>query len=119
MTVLKWNVRGLQPIYDQKTHAELFYPNKPMTRKELAFVLEDVLIKLTGDETISTQHLGQSRSLYPDVKATDAWYNAIVTVVNRNLMETGLSGAFRPDDNMDGADLILSLMRLRNIMNIY
>lgn len=119
MTVLKWNVRGLQPIYDQKTHAELFYPNKPVTRKELAFVLEDVLIKLTGDEAMSTQHMGQSRSLYPDVKTTDAWYNAIVTVVNRNLMETGLSGAFRPDDNMDGADLILSLMRLRNIMNIY
>ncbi|WP_320170252.1 S-layer homology domain-containing protein [Maridesulfovibrio sp.] len=119
LTVLKWHVRGLQPSYDQKTRAELFYPDKPVTRKELALVLEDVLIKLTGDESMSTQHLGQSKSLYPDVKATDACYNAVVTVVNRNLMETDLSGAFRPDDNMDGADLILSLMRLRNIMNIY
>ncbi len=119
MTVLKWNVRGLQPIYDSKTRAELFFPKKPMTRKELALVLEDVLIKLTGDDSMSTQHMGQSKSLYPDVKPTDACYNAIVTVVNRNLMETDLSGAFRPNDSMDGADLILSLMRLRNIMNVY
>ncbi|WP_245577120.1 S-layer homology domain-containing protein [Maridesulfovibrio zosterae] len=119
MTVLKWNVRGLQPIYDETTRAELFFPKKPMTRKELAFVLEDVLIKLTGDKTMSSQHLGQDKSLYPDVNPTDAWYNAIVTVVNRNLMETDLSGAFSPDGNMDGADLILSLMRLRNIMNVY
>ncbi|TIH18537.1 S-layer homology domain-containing protein [Marinifilum sp. JC120] len=119
MTVLKWHVRGLEPTYDEQTRAYLFHPKKPMTRKELAFVLEDVLIKLTGDEAMSTQHMGQKRSLYPDVEATDAWYNAIVTVVNRNLMETDLSGAFRPDSNMDGADLILSLMRLRNIMNIY
>ncbi|WP_432735902.1 S-layer homology domain-containing protein [Maridesulfovibrio sp. FT414] len=119
MTVLKWHVRGLQPQYDQKTRAELFFPDKPMTRKELALVLEDVLIKLTGDESMSSIHLGQSRSLYPDVKSTDAYYNAVVNVVNRNLMETGLSGAFRPDDKMDGADLILSLMRLRNIMNVY
>ena len=119
MTVIKWKVRGLQPMFDQNTHAFLFYPADPMTRKELAFVLEDVLIKLTGDESMSSQHLGQTRSLYPDVTTTDAWYNAIVTVVNRNLMETELSGAFRPDANMDGADLILSLMRLRNVMNVY
>ncbi|SDL06564.1 S-layer homology domain-containing protein [Maridesulfovibrio ferrireducens] len=119
MTVLKWKVRGLEPAYDQKSQAFLFYPNKAMTRKELAFVLEDVLIKLTGDESMSSQHLGQSKSLYPDVSPTGAWYNAIVTVVNRNLMETELSGEFRPDANMDGADLILSLMRLRNVMNIY
>ncbi|WP_027179983.1 S-layer homology domain-containing protein [Maridesulfovibrio bastinii] len=119
MTVLKWHVRGLEPVYDQKSRAFLFYPTKPMTRKELAFVLEDVIVKLVGDKSIATKHLGQSKSLYPDVHPTDAWYNAIVTVVNRNLMETDLSGAFRPNDTMDGADLILSLMRLRNVMNIY
>lgn len=119
LTVLKWHVRGLQPSYDARTRADLFYPDKPMTRKELALVLEDVLIKLTGDESMSTKYMGQSNSLYPDVKSTDAYYNAVVTVVNRNLMETGLSGAFQPNSNMDGADLLLSLMRLRNIMNIY
>ncbi|WP_291327100.1 S-layer homology domain-containing protein [Desulfovibrio sp. UCD-KL4C] len=119
MTVLKWKVRGLEPVYDQKTKAFLFYPNKAMTRKELAFVLEDVLINLTGDKSMSSQHLGESKSLYPDVSPTSAWYNSVVTVVNRNLMETELSGEFRPDADMDGADLILSLMRLRNVINIY
>lgn len=118
-TVLKWHVRGLEPVYDQKTQAFLFYPDKPLKRKELAFVLEDIIVKMVGDKSIPTKHLGQDKSLYPDVHPTDAWYNAIVTVVNRNLMETDLSGAFRPDDTMDGADLILSLMRLRNVMNIY
>jgi hypothetical protein len=40
-------------------------------------------------------------------------------VVSRNLMETGLSGAFRPEDVADGAELLLAVMRLRDAMNIY
>ena len=34
-------------------------------------------------------------------------------------MEPDLSGAFRPDDYVDGAELILAVMRLRNVMNIH
>ncbi|WP_419660575.1 tetratricopeptide repeat protein [Desulfosarcina variabilis str. Montpellier] len=118
-TVLAWNLRGLEPQYNETSKAFLFYPNAPVKRKELAFILEDLLTKITGDEKLATAYFGQQRSQYPDVSPSSPWFNAVVNVVSRNLMETGLSGAFRPDDVADGAELLLAVMRLRDAMNIY
>ncbi len=119
ITVIKWHIRGLEPQYDKLTQAYLFKPNEPLTRKELALILEDLLIKITGDESLATKYFGQETSPYPDVPPTVAWYNAVMNVVSRGLMETDLSGAFRPNDYVDGAELLLSILRLRNVMNIY
>jgi len=118
MTALKWKVRGLEPTYDQISKAFLFYPDKPMTRLQLAFALEDLMMKISGDETLATKYMGQRTSPYPDVAPTAAWFNAVMTSVTRGLMEPELSGAFRPNDVADGAELLLAVMRLRNVMNI-
>lgn len=118
-TLMKWEVRGLIPAYDSGTRAWLFHPQSPVTRKELALVLEDVLIKLTGDEELATAMLGMERSPFPDVKPEVAWFNSVMTVTSRNLMEAGLSGEFRPDDATDGADLLLAVFTLRNVLNIH
>ena len=117
LTVIKWHVRGLEPIYDQTTRAYLFKPNKPLTRKELALILEDLLIKITGDESIATRYFGEESSPYPDVRPTDAWFNATMNAVTRGLMETDLSGKFRPNDYVDGAELLLAVLRLRNVLS--
>ena len=119
LIVVKWGLRGLEPIYDKTSRAYLFYPNKPINRKELAFVLEDILIKITGDESLATKYYGQTNSPYPDVLPTSSYYNAVTNSVTRGLMEPDLSGAFRPDDNTDGAELLQSVLRLRNAMNIH
>ena len=117
--VLKWNIRGLEPVYDETTKAELFKPANPVSRKEMALALEDVLIKVSGDETLANKYFGQDSSPYGDVKPTAAYYNAVVNAVSRNLMETNLSGAFRPNDDLDGAELLLAVVRLRNAVNVY
>jgi len=119
LTVTSWKVRGLEPTYDTVTKAYLFKPDKPLTRKEVAFILEDLLIKLTGDQGLATKYFGEAHSPYPDVPPSAAWFNAVMNVVTRGLMEADLSGAFRPNDYVDGAELLLAVMRLRNIMNIY
>ncbi len=119
VTVIKWNVRGLQVKYDSTTQAYLFKPQEPIKRKELAFILEDLLIKLTGDESLATAYFGTEKSPFPDVPVNVAWFNAVMNVTTRGLMEPELSGEFRPDDYVDGAELILALMKLRNVMNIY
>ncbi|HHL40146.1 MAG TPA: S-layer homology domain-containing protein [Deltaproteobacteria bacterium] len=119
LTLMKWGVRGLEPQYDPVTKANLFKPDRPITRKELAFVLEDVLIKLTGDESLATAFFGHDRSPYPDVPASAAWYNAVMNMTTRSIMETELSGEFRPDDYVDGAEAILAIRVLRQRMNIY
>ncbi len=119
ITVVKWNIRGLQPEYDKTTQAYLFKPQTPITRKQLAFILEDLLIKLTGNNSIATAYFGTERSPFPDVPVNAAWFNAVMNSTTRGLMEPDLSGEFRPNDYVDGAELILALMKLRNIMNIY
>ena len=119
MTALKWRVRGLEPTYDQTSKAFLFYPDGPMTRAELSFVLEDLIMKISGDEALATKYIGQGTSPFPDVETSAAWFNAVMTSVTRGLMEPDLSGAFRPNDVADGAELLLAVMRLRNVMNIH
>jgi len=118
-TLMKWHVRGLEPMFDKRVNAYLFYPSAPIHRKELALVLEDVLIKLTGDQSIPTRFLGQQQSPFPDVVPSAPWFNAVQTVASRNLMETELSGEFRPDDEVDGAEALLAIKVLKQTMNIY
>lgn len=119
LTMMKWGIRGLEPQYDQTTKAYLFRPDNGVTRKELALVLEDVLVKLTGDEKIATAYFGQERSPFPDVPATAPWYNAVMNMTTRGLMEPELSGEFRANDLVDGAEAILAIRILRQRMNIY
>ncbi len=115
--LIKWNIRGLEPVYDRLTQAKLFKPTEPVTRKVMALALEDILIKVTGDESLATKFFGQDVSPYSDVKPTSAYYSAVVNCVTRNLMETDMSGTFRPDDVLDGAELLLAVVRLRNAVN--
>lgn len=119
LMMMKWGVRGLEPQYDETTRAYLFKPDEPVTRKEFAFVLEDVLIKLTGEDKLASAFFGHQRSPFPDVPPTSAWYNAIMNVTTRNIMETELSGEFRPNDRLDGAEAILGIRVLRQKLNIY
>ncbi len=119
LIVTKWGLRGLEPLYDTTSKAYLFYPERSVTRKELAFILEDILMKITGDKSLATKYFGQKNSPYPDVPVSSSSYNAVMNAVTRGLMEPDLSGAFRPDDNADGAELILAVMRLRNVMNVH
>ena len=119
LAMMKWGVRGLEPVYDETTQAYLFKPEDVLTRKEFALVLEDVLVKLTGDEAIYKAYFGQERSPFPDVPATVSWYNAVMNVVTRNLMEAELSGEFRPDEPVDGADSILAIRVLKQRINTY
>jgi uncharacterized protein YceK len=119
LTLMKWNVRGMEPKYDETSRAYLFKPGDPVTRGEMAFILEDVLIKLTGDEKVATAYFGQDRSPFPDVKPTSALYNAVMNMTSRNIMESELSGEFRINAPVDGAEALLAIRILRQKINIY
>lgn len=117
--ILKWNVRGLMTEQDPKTGGWIFKPEAPVSRKALALTLEDVLIKLLMDDQMATRWIGMDRSPYPDVAPTTPWFGAVQNVTTRNLMETDLSGEFRPNDPVDGAELLLAVFKLRNVINIH
>lgn len=117
LTLLKWQVRGLEPRYDATTRAYLFFPDRPLNRKEFAFILEDLLIRLTGDKGLSRKFVGE-KSPYPDIASHTAWFNAVMVAVTRGLMETTLSGEFHPEDALSGTEFLLSTRKLRHELDI-
>lgn len=119
LTILKWKVRGLEPKYDETTKAYLFKPQEPVSRGEMAFILEDVLIKLTGDPKIATAYFGQEKSPFPDVRPTSPYYNAIMNMTTRGIMEGELSGDFRINAPVEGAEAMLAIRVLKQKINIY
>ncbi|WP_460181491.1 S-layer homology domain-containing protein [Thermodesulfovibrio sp. TK110] len=119
LTILKWKIRGLEPKYDETVKAYLFKPYEVVKRGEMALILEDVLIKITGDSKIATAFFGHEKSPFPDVRTTSPIYNAVMNIVTRGIMEPELSGEFNPERAVDGAEAILSIRMLKQKLNIY
>jgi outer membrane protein assembly factor BamD (BamD/ComL family) len=113
VTILKWKVRGLEPIYDPTTKASLFMPDQPVKRDEMALILEDVLIKITGKEGLASSNLGNDRSPFPDIRPSSPFFNAVMNVTTRNIMEGDLSGEFRPSEPVTGAEALLAIRVLK------
>lgn len=118
LLMIKWGVRGLEPFYDETTESYLFRPDGQVTRGELAIVLEDILIKISGDEEMRTVYIGEANSPFSDIHVTVPRYNAVRNVTTRNLMRANSSGAFRPNDIVDGVEVIEAITVLRQRMNI-
>jgi len=117
-TIVRLNIRGLEASYDPSSRAYLFRPEEPVKRKELAMVLEDMVIRLTGDEGLSRAFLGHAGSPFVDVEPSAPWYNAVMTVTTRGMMETGVEGAFRPEEPVEGAEAVIALRALKYRLNI-
>ena len=102
LTVLKWNLRGLEPTYDKATGAYLFGGNNAVKRGEMALLLEDVVIKMSGDEKMASAYLGHDKSPFFDIQPTSHFYNAVMNVTTRGLMEGETGGVFRVYDPVSG-----------------
>ena len=101
--VLKLQVRGLEA---GPNHT--FEPTKLITKAEFALMLEDILIRVTGDEKLATKYVG-SPSLFPDVRSDFYAFNAIMVVTSRGFLEADkATGEFRPGDPVSGADALLA-----------
>lgn len=119
LTILKWKIRGFEPKFDETTKAYLFKPEEVVKRGEMALILEDVLIKLTGDEKLASAYFGHEKSPFPDVRTTAPIYNAVMNMTTRGIMEPELSGEFRPDKPVDGTEALLAIRVLKQKINIY
>ena len=119
LTLLKWKVRGMEPKFDEGSQAYLFKPADSVSRGEMALIMEDVLIKLTGDDKLASAYYGQEKSPFPDVRPTAQYYNAVMNMTTRGIIEGELSGEFRPADAVTGADALLAVRMLNQRKNIY
>ncbi len=108
-TILKLKVRGLEA---GPNHT--FEPTKTITKAEFAVMLEDILIKVNGDEKLATKFLGAVSS-FPDVRNDQYYFNAAMMATTRGYLEADKStGEFKPLDTVSGADALLSIREFKN-----
>ncbi|HTG02315.1 MAG TPA: tetratricopeptide repeat protein [Nitrospirota bacterium] len=108
-TVLKLRIRGLEAGPNHK-----FEPDKLITKSEFALMLEDILIKVSGDEKLATKYLGAT-SPFPDVRNDHYAFNAIMMTTSRGFLEADkATGEFRGNEYVSGADALLSIREFKN-----
>lgn len=111
--ILSLGVRGLELLPDRK-----FHPNDPIDRASYAMMLEDILIKVTGDNGLATRFIGERESSFPDLRSDLPYYNAVRVATSRGIMEVmdPATAEFRPLGTVSGADALLSIRRFRDIL---
>jgi tetratricopeptide (TPR) repeat protein len=108
-TVLRLQIRGLEAGPNHK-----FEPDKLITKGEFALMLEDILIKVTGDEKLATKFLGAT-SPFPDVRNDHYAFNAIMIVTSRGFLEADkATGEFKAGEPVSGADALLAIREFKN-----
>jgi tetratricopeptide (TPR) repeat protein len=114
-TVMRLGVRGLEPSPDHK-----FLPDQKINRAAYAMMIEDILIKVSGDEMWATQFIG-SKSPFPDLRNDLPYFNAVMTVTSRGVMEAKdlTTGEFAPMGTVSGADALLIIRRLKDELRFF
>jgi len=112
--ILETGVRGLEN--DPKGN---FNPGEVLSRGEYAIMLEDVMIKLTGEKDLAARYVN-SKSLFPDVPADMPYFNAIISVTSRGIMEAKntKTGEFAPLKPLSGVEALLIIRKLKEKLKI-
>ena len=107
--VIAIGIKGLQPFPDHT-----FQPQKIITRAEFAMMVEDILIKITGNDGLATKFIG-SPSPFPDLRNDLPFFNAAMVCITRNILETRdvATGVFAPLEPVSGAEALLSIRVLK------
>jgi len=107
--IIRVGVRGLDVTPDGA-----FRPEELVDRASYAMMIEDILIRMTGDRTLATRYVG-NRSPFPDLRADLPYFNAVMVVSSRGIMEVAdtHSGAFAPREPVGGADALLVIRKIR------
>ena len=90
--IIRIGMRGLD-VYPDGT----FRPDEQVDRASYAMMIEDILIKVAGDNALATRFIG-SPSPFPDLRADLPYFNAVMVVTSRGIMEVKdiATGEFAP-----------------------
>lgn len=95
-----------------------FRPDDKITRANYAMFLQNILIVVTGDQSLATKYIGTT-SRFPDVNSSHYAYNAICLSVDRGIMKADtMDGAFGMADAVSGADALLIIRDFQNALRI-
>jgi len=107
--ILEIGLHGLENYPDGN-----FQPEELVTRAAFAMMLEDILIKMSGDNSLATKFIDSS-SPFPDLRADLPYFNAIMVVTSRGIMEAKdmATGEFAPLSPVAGVAALFSIHKLK------
>ncbi|MDZ4165467.1 MAG: hypothetical protein U1C55_10095 [Smithellaceae bacterium] len=110
--IIKLGVRGLETYPDGS-----FKPDVTIDRAAYAMMLEDILIKVSGDNTLATKFIGQV-SPFPDLRSDLPYFNAVMVATTRGIMgvKDFTSGEFAPLATVPGVDGLLSIRMMKEAL---
>ncbi len=88
-----------------------------VTRIEFAKLVEDILVKLTGDERLKYKYAFLDLSPFPDLTPTSPEFNPAMVAVEGGYLFKDSSNAFLPDEPVTALDVILFAKRLFAVGN--
>jgi len=105
---------GAMEVYPDHT----FRPDEKITRASFALLIQNLLIAITGDESLATKYIGE-KSRFPDVSSSHWAYNAIALCVDRGIMKADkIDGSFGLDKHVSGADALLIIRDFQNALRM-
>jgi tetratricopeptide (TPR) repeat protein len=107
--IMEIGVRGLETYPDG-----LFRPGDFVERAAYAMMIEDILIKVSGDNALATRFIG-STSPFPDLRSDLPYFNAVMVVTTRQIMgaQNITTGEFVPMGPVQGVDALLIIRKIR------
>ena len=95
-----------------------FKPDQNIARVNFAMILQGLIILISNDQSLATKYIGET-SHFPDVRSDHFAYNAINLCVDRGFMSADkITGAFKMDKTVSGADALLSIRELQNALSL-
>lgn len=107
--IIPIGIKGLD-VYPDGT----FRPDEQVDRADYAVMIEDILVKLTGDVALAKRFSG-SPSPFPDLWRDAPYFNAVMAVVSLGIMEAAdpATGSFAPFGLLSGVDALIVIRNLR------
>lgn len=113
--ILVIGVRGLENYPDGA-----FHPDELITRASYAMMIEDILIKVTGENDLATKFIG-SASPFPDLRSDLPYFNAVMVVTSRGIMQARdfTTGEFAPLNAVSGVDALLIIRKMKEQLKFF
>ncbi|TVM26961.1 hypothetical protein, partial [Oceanidesulfovibrio marinus] len=110
--VTSYGVRGLQPF-----HGGFFNPDVPLSKAEGAMILEDNIVRASGEDSLATRYNGRE-SPFVDGRPNQQYFNAVMLVTTMCLLATNsMQRRFDPLAPLPGAEAALALSALKSELN--
>jgi len=113
--MLQLGVRGMEAYPDGT-----FRPDEFVNRAAYALMIEDILIKITGDNTLATKFIG-STSTFPDLRNDLPYFNAVMVATSRGIIQAKslTTGEFAPLETVSGVEALLIIKKFKEELKIF